>query len=454
MFAWYLGWRYLRKRRTAWLAWAAITLTVAVPVAVVGVTQGFLDVTARQVRANESDLTVSQRWVDGGIPDLPHMRELIASDPGVSHVAPFISVYGLLVPRSDTSDGNNGVPVQIDAINWGDDSAIGRVEPEFLHPPPVESLSAPPLPPDERGTAFLTPAWRAHLALSGLDVASAFGVCPLPLPPRQRPAIGIVTGREVLYGSGLAIGTPVYLVASNGTKIQAEISDTLGTGVLEIDRYATLLPLGYGQILAGYQGKGGQPKQVSGYRLKTSLQTSQQQALQRVANRLAERTRLRVLTWEARRGNLILSLKQQRNVIGLVMILIQCITVFIVYAVFSTLVVEKRHDIGVLLGLGVRRSVIASSFLLAGVACCLLGGVAGWALGWGALAGLNPLSKWLNFPLFPQDVFYTPNAPTSFDPIIPLIFIAIMTKVGLIAVALPAWRASRIQPVDILREGA
>lgn len=450
MLAWYLGWRYLRKRRTAWLAFAAITLTVAVPVAVVGVTQGFLDVTARQVRANESDLTVSQRWVDGGIPDLPRVRERITSDPGVVHLAPFISVYGLLVPKTENSDGNNGVPIQIDAIDWGDDTAIGRLDTEFLHPPPVESLSAPPMTPSERGTGFLTPDWRAHLALSGLDLASAFGVSPLPLPPRQRPAIGIVTGREVLYGSGIAIGSPVQLVASNGTKVQAEVSDTLGTGVLEIDRYAVLLPLSYGQILAGYQGKGGRPKEVGGYRLKAT----DSEPLRTVANRLSDKVGLRVLTWEARRGNLIMSLKQQRNVIGLVMILIQCITVFIVYAVFSTLVVEKRHDIGVLLGLGVRRGVIASSFLLAGVACCLLGGVAGWALGWGALAGLNPLSKWLNVPLFPQDVFYTPNAPTSFDPLIPLLFIAIMTVVGLIAVALPAWRASRIQPVEILREGA
>ena len=450
MFAWYLGWRYLRKRRTAWLAFAAITLTVAVPVAVVGVTQGFLDVTARQVRANESDLTVSQRWVDGGIRDLPKLREQVSSDPGVEHLAPFIAVYGLLVPRAKSSDGNNGVPVQIDAINWRDDTAIGRITPDFLHPPPVESLSAPPLPAEERGTGFLTPAWRAHLALAGLDLASAFGGCPLPLPPRQRPAIGIVTGREVLYGSGLAIGDSVHLVASNGSKIQAEISDTLGTGVLEIDRYAVLLPLSYGQILADYQGKGGRPKEVTGYRLKTAGS----EPLRTIGGRLADRTGLRVLTWEAKRGNLILSLKQQRNVIGLVMILIQCITVFIVYAVFSTLVVEKRHDIGVLLGLGVRRSVIASSFLMAGVACCILGGLAGWALGWSALAGLNPLSKWLNVPLFPQDVFYTPNAPTSFDPLIPAIFIAIMTVVGVIAVALPAWRASRIQPVEILREGA
>ena len=55
--------------------------------------------------------------------------------------------------------------------------------------------------------------------------------------------------------------------------------------------------------------------------------------------------------------------------------------------------------------------------------------------------------------MFPQDVLYTPDAPTSYNALIPLFFIGVMTFVGLCAIAIPAWRASRIQPVEILREG-
>jgi len=139
---------------------------------------------------------------------------------------------------------------------------------------------------------------------------------------------------------------------------------------------------------------------------------------------------------------------------AVVMVAIQCITVFIVYAVFSTLVAEKRHDLGVLRALGATRRQVVGIFLLAGAATCLAGCAAGWGLGWGALAALNPLSKLLRMPLFPQDVIYTPDAPTSFDPMIPLFFCAVMTAIGILAVALPAWRAGRVDPVLILREGA
>ncbi len=449
MLAWHLGWRYLCKRRAAWLAFIAITLTVAVPVVVIGVMQGFLDVTTRQARANESDLTATSMWFGDGIPDTQNARTTLANIPGVAQIAPFVSQYGLLVPRLARNESDQGVPALIDGVDWAADTAIGRLAPAMLHTPPVENLSAPALAPTERGTGFLTPTWRAHLALTGLDVAAAMGVGPMPMPPRQRPPIGVVTGREVLYASGIRVGMPVQVAAGTGTKISAEISDTIGTGILEIDRFAVLIPLGHGQLLAGYQGRGGQPKQVGGWRIAAGPNA----ALKPLSATVQAATGLRVDTWLERRGNMVKSLELQRNIMALVMIAIQAIAVFIVYAVFSTLVAEKRHDIGVLLGLGARRRDIAGAFLMAGLAACVLGGMSGWALGWGVLAGLNPLSKALNMPLFPQDVIYTPEAPTSFDPLIPLFFIAVMSVVGVIAVALPAWRASRIVPVEILREG-
>jgi ABC-type lipoprotein release transport system permease subunit len=154
-----------------------------------------------------------------------------------------------------------------------------------------------------------------------------------------------------------------------------------------------------------------------------------------------------------RRGNLVRSFELQRNIMGLVMIAIQGIAVFIVYAVFSTMVAEKRHDIGVLLGLGAKPRDIAGAFLIAGFAACIFGGMLGWILGWGLLLLLNPLSEFTGIPLFPQEVLYTPDAPISWNPLIPLFFIITMSVVGILAVLIPAIRASRIDPVAILREG-
>jgi ABC-type lipoprotein release transport system permease subunit len=452
MLAWHLGCRYLRKRRAAWLALAAITLTVAVPVLVLGVMQGFVDVTRKQVRANESDLTVEPGWAGKPFVDAPSRRAALLAVPGVAMVAPFVSTFSILTPSGAGADARQNLPCLVDAIEWSADAAMGRIAPAVLHPAPELDLHAPALRPDQRGSGFLTPAWRDHLALTGLELVGGCG--PLPLPPRQRPLPGIVVGRELAYGNWLRPGQRVQLVVPNGTggatgQISAEISDTIGTGVYEVDRYAGVLPLPLGQRLTDLHERGGRQARLSGYRVMVAPGAD----LETVRRAIRELTGERVTTWMERRGNLVKSLEIQRNIIGLVMIAIQVIAVFIVYAVFSTLVVEKRHDIGVLLGIGARRGDIARAFLLAGLVACVAGGLLGWAIGWGVLGALNPLSRQLGFSLFPQDVLYTPEAPISWNPLIPLIFIAVMSAVGLLAVLLPAWRASRIDPVDILREG-
>ena len=453
MLAWHLGMRYLRKRRTAWLALAAITLTVAVPVLVLGIMQGFVDITRKQVRANESDLTIEPSFANGGLVDSTEMRHDLLAVPGVALLAPFVSTYSILTPTGSGGDSRQNLPCLVDAIDWQADSAMGRISPSVLHPAPVMDLHAPALRPDQRGTGFLTPTWRDHLVLTGLDLMAGAVGCPAPLPPRLRPHPGLVVGRELAYSYWLRPGQQVQLVVPNGTggttgRVLAEISDTIGTGVYEVDRYAGILPLPLGQRLADMQARGTRPSRLSGYRVSVVPDAS----LTGVQRLVRDESGERVSTWMERRGNLVKSMEIQRNIIGLVMIAIQVIAVFIVYAVFSTMVAEKRHDIGVLLGIGATRADIANAFLLAGLTACIVGGLLGWAFGWSLLLLINPFTKATGIALFPQDVLYTPEAPISWNPLIPLIFIGVMSLVGLLAVLLPARRASRIDPIDILRE--
>lgn len=451
MLATHLGLRWLRRRRAAWLALAAITLTVAVPIIVVDIMQGWLAVTARQARAAESDVVIEEH----GVTSSPRLRERLAQVPGVAAVAPFTRSWGVMSRVRGREDLRANIACQTEGVDWAADWTLGRLAPAALHAPPVLDLSAPPMPPERRGTGFLTPAWRSGTALAGLHVAAALGCMPAALPPAVRPRPGIVCGREMLFPHGILPGEEVQIAVPNGAggtvgKITAEISDTIALGVLEIDRFLILAPLPLGQRLSGLQARDERPARLSGWRM--AVQPGQD--ADRVDKAVREATGLWAVTWQDLRGNLVKGMEIQRNIGALVMILIQCITVFIVYAVFSTMVVELRHDIGVLRGIGARRRDIGGALLLAGLVACLAGGLLGWALGWGVLGVLNPLSRLTGIALFPQDVMYTPEAPIAFAWWIPPAFIASMTAIGLLAVALPAWRAARVQPIDTLREGA
>ena len=461
MLALHLGLRYLRKRRAAWLALGAIVLTVAVPIVVMGVMQGFVDVMGRQVRANEADVTLEAGYYDSGIVDTAKQRAEILAVPGVIGLAPFIAGNAIMTPVMERAGAavRSSVPCLVDAVEWDADRQLGRLLDPNLHRTPAIDLNLPPLAPDQRGTGFLTPVLRARLALMGCDLIAGIGAAPLPPRPAALP--GAIIGQELAHlnalmpGSGNRPGSTVRLLVPNGTggavgSIKVEISDTMGTGIYEVDRYNLVVPLGQGRRLTDLGGTRGRPAQVSGYR----VQVADGESLDEVAQRLEESTGLPASTWMRRRGHLVKGLVQQRNIIGFVMILVQVLAVFIVYAVFSTLVAEKRHDIGVLIGIGARRSQIANAFLLACLVSCVGGGLAGWALGWAALAGLNPFCQYTGIALFPQDFFYSPETPISYDPLIPLFFIGVMTTVGMLAAALPAWRAARTDPVETLRDGA
>ncbi len=443
MLAWHLALRYLRKRRAAWLALAAITLTVGVSVMVVGVAQGGVELTRRQVRANEADLTISGPF-GARVRDGQEQRAAIAV-PGVVAVGPFAQGYGLMVPGR-----RDAIPVQVDGVDWAADEGLGRLHDGVLHPAPVFDLSPRPLDSADRGTGFLTPAWRDHLALTGIDAAAGLGIGFLPPPPRPRLVPGAVVGRELMYMNGLGVGAEVILVGPDATggpppRERVVISDTIGTGLLEVDKLAVIAPLPQVRRLLGLK-----PGEVHGWR--AVLEPGADPAA--VAQRIQADTGLRVQDWMERRGSFVRSLEQQRLIMAVVMVLVQIIAVFIVYAVFSTLVVEKRHDLGVLRGLGAPRRQLAGAFLLAGAIASLGGGLLGWALGWGGLAALNPVSAWLGVPLFPQDVFYTAQAPISYDWRIPVAFLASQTAIGLAAVLLPAWQATRVDPIACLRGDA
>jgi ABC-type lipoprotein release transport system permease subunit len=462
MLATHLGLRWLLRRRAAWLAFASVVLTVTVSIAVMGVVQGFVEVMQRQIRANESDLTLTPGFGEDGVEDSRSYRDFLRERPEVSNVAPSISGYCLVSPRWAGDVGNgfrDSFPALFDAIEWEADDAIGRLPAYTLHRSPEIDLKAPPIPAEQRGSGFLTPAWREHLAIMGGNLVMGLGA--LPLPPVATPRAGAVVGQELAFlnsllpGDGTRPGTRLNLTVPNGRggvvgRIDVEISDTIGTGIYEVDRLNCLIPLPLGRRLAGFNSRDGHADLVTAFRIDVNPNTE----LSSAAMALQTHTQEPVRTWQQQRQHLVKGAIQQRNIMGLVMILVQMLAVFIVYASFSTLVVQQRRDIGVLLGIGASGSVISGAIILAALFCCVIGGLIGWACGWGVLAILNPLSTFFGVPLFPQDFFYSPDTPISYDPLVPVIYVAVMTVIGLLAALIPAWRASSVDPVEILREGA
>jgi putative ABC transport system permease protein len=110
----------------------------------------------------------------------------------------------------------------------------------------------------------------------------------------------------------------------------------------------------------------------------------------------------------------------------------------IVCALMVLSVVERQREIAIRRVEGARRWHIGMQFVVETGTICTIGGILGVPLG----LGLAALRVWME-PLGTVDWI--------FPPVESAVIVAIVTSIGLIGGLLPAWRAVRVDPVEILR---
>ena len=98
-------------------------------------------------------------------------------------------------------------------------------------------------------------------------------------------------------------------------------------------------------------------------------------------------------------------------------------------------VTERTREIGLRMSVGARARDILRQFLTESVVLCLLGGAAGILLGWGA--------SWL--------VTYFLSWPTESSPGAVIAAVIVSATVGIVFGYYPAWKASRLDPIEALR---
>ncbi|MDP9122579.1 MAG: FtsX-like permease family protein, partial [Acidobacteriota bacterium] len=106
-----------------------------------------------------------------------------------------------------------------------------------------------------------------------------------------------------------------------------------------------------------------------------------------------------------------------------------------IYGVLAFSVVQRRREIGIRMALGARRSDVLGMVLRQGLILVLAGELSG------LLSGLA-LGRLLRTLLFQVRTFDPPAVAAS---------LALLALAGLLAIALPAWRAAQVDPIETLR---
>jgi lipoprotein-releasing system permease protein len=163
-----------------------------------------------------------------------------------------------------------------------------------------------------------------------------------------------------------------------------------------------------------------------------------------VARRVEAQTGLQAESWMQTNAQLLSALKNQTLTNRLIRGFVILIVALGIASVLVVSVVQKSKEIGILRAMGASRRNIMSVFLLQGAVYGFAGSLAGVLLGFGLVSAFS-------------GVFRNPDGSVFFKPAVDLEIVvsACITAllIGLVAAALPARRASRLDPVTAIRNG-
>ena len=224
------------------------------------------------------------------------------------------------------------------------------------------------------------------------------------------------------------------------------------TGIFESGRYLydsefLLVPLHIGQELYGLGGS------IHGISIRTVDPDRAAEIREDLRKNLPEG--LSCITWMEMNKQLFDAIAMERHVMFFLLMFIILVAAFGIMNTLITVTVQKTREIGVLKALGARTWQVISVFLAQGMVVGVIGVACGLALGMSLIRWRNEVSAWLSnvlgVEIFPRSVYQFNEIPAEIVPSdVALICISAFVICALAAL-IPAWIASRLDPVKALR---
>ena len=408
-----LAGRYLRAKRSqggvaliSAISFIGIMLAVAVLIIVMSVMNGFRTELLSRILGFNGHLFVSGAVLDR--PDRDQVVAQIAKVPGVVQAAPIIEAQAIAMG-----------PAQISG------AIVRGIRPQDL------------------AATRLVSGNLTKGSLKGFGAGDYGGDV-------------IVVGERLAQSLGVQPGDPLTLIspaggatAFGGTPLQKTytVGATFTVGMSQYDQAYIYMPLSQAQLFFG------RDTSVDAIEIKVA-DPDKAGALKPAVARAAGPGAM-VSDWTQRDSSFWGALKVERNVMRLILMLLVAIAAMNIISGLVMLVKNKGRDIAILRTMGASAGSILRIFFMAGAMVGVLGTAAGLALGVLISVYIDPIQSFVEWAtgqaVFSSDVYFLSRLPARVD----------WAEVGLItfwALAMsfvatlpPAWRASRLDPVEALR---
>ncbi|AXV15028.1 lipoprotein-releasing system transmembrane subunit LolC [Neorhizobium sp. SOG26] len=405
-----VAWRYLRSRRKeafisviAGFSFIGIMLGVATLIIVMAVMNGFRTELISRILGINGHMIVQP--IDGPLTNYAELTQKFAAVPGVRMALP-------LVEGQTLASGRGGA---------GSGALVRGVRPED-----IEKLT---------------------------EVSTNI---------KSGDMVGFASGEGVLVGSrlaaqlGLNAGDQITLISPEGDvtpmgvtpRVKSyPVSGIFEIGMSEYDATIIYMPLEESQIYFNADGLVqsielfiDNPDNVDGLRPLVEAAAGRQ---------------IFITDWRQRNQTFFSALQVERNVMFMILTLIVLVAALNIISGLIMLVKDKGSDIAILRTMGAGSGAIMRIFFMTGAAIGIVGTFAGVLLGVVVCLNIESIRQFFSWVsgtvLFDPELYFLSQLPAEMSLSETVSVVLMALTLSFIATILPAWRASRLDPVQALR---
>lgn len=406
----WVAFRYLRARRqegfisvTAWFSFLGIGLGVAALIIVMSVMNGFRHELVEKIIGMNGHMAVYSNT--GSLSHFDALTEEIKKLPGITGANPVVEGQAMAMARGNTTG------VMVHGIHAADLETRKSVTDHFI---------------------------AGQMSLF------------------DRPNAAII-GKRLAEKLGLFLGDKITLVAPEGNATAFgtmprtrtfEIAAIFEAGMIQYDSSFVFLPLASAQKFF-HLGDG-----VTGIEVFTedpgNIGAYKEEILPLIADKNS-----RLFDWQQQNAPFFSTIKVERNVMFIILTLIILVASFNVISTLIMLVKDKGRDIAILRTMGATKGMIMRIFFIAGSSIGAFGALVGTTGGLLFSWNIDHIRKWIESfsgtDLFRAEVYFLSKLPALVDPNEVILVVVLSLVLTFLASLYPAWRASRLDPVEALR---
>ncbi|MGO4564966.1 lipoprotein-releasing ABC transporter permease subunit [Rhizobium sp. 2YAF20] len=274
--------------------------------------------------------------------------------------------------------------------------------------------------------------------------------------------VGFAAGQGVLVGSrmaqqlGLSAGDQITLIAPEGDvtpfgvnpRVKSyTVSGIFEIGMSEYDASIIFMPLEEAQL---YFNAPGIVQSIELFITKPDDVEAMRPQIEAAAGRQVFLT-----DWRQRNETFFSALQVERNVMFMILTLIVLVAALNIISGLIMLVKDKGSDIAILRTMGASSGAIMRIFFMTGAAIGIVGTLGGVLLGVLVCVNIESIRGFFSWVsgtvLFDPQLYFLSKLPAEMDIGETITVVVMALSLSFLATIFPAWRASRLDPVQALR---